>query len=560
MTTTITRAIATCFMLLALVASARAAPRGELLELTLESSTHFPGPPHRYRVYVPAQYRPDVPAALFLALEVQPSEATAAMDDLIARKQMPVAIGLFLTADADRRSLMLDSPGDAFVRFLMEELLPDLEKRQSGDGRPIRLSPRGNDRAIGGIDSGAVAAFTAGWERPADFPRVWASTGPFTAVRGADRYPSLLRRFEPRPFRLFLGAGREQVGDGDVWGDRLPANQALHRALVYAGHDVQAVLGAPDAGQRSIMTKALRWLWRRWPAPIVAGRSRNPVLEDILIPGPEGDWQLVGEGYKFVEGPTANARGELFFNDIPAAKTYKVGLDGQVAVHIADSQKANGQAFGPDGRLYAITGGPGKVMAYDPQGGATVFAQGFSGNDLVVAHNGNLYVTSPPDGRNPTRPSEVVLVRPDGKHQVVDSGLRYANGVTLSRDQKVLFVDDHRSRWVYRYEILPDGTLAHKRRFCALVVPETADDTSADGMKVDRQGRLFVATRTGLLQVCDREGRVVAIIPTPNRRISNVAFGGPKFDILYVTAGDRVWRRRLGTQGANAWAPPLPAP
>jgi sugar lactone lactonase YvrE len=175
----------------------------------------------------------------------------------------------------------------------------------------------------------------------------------------------------------------------------------------------------------------------------------------------------------------------------------------------------------------------------------------------VVAHNGNVYVTSPPDAREPARPSNVWLVRPDGQKQVVDTGLKYANGVALSPDQRTLYVDDHRSRWVFRYQIQPDGTLKHRQRFCALVVPETADDTSADGIKVDRQGRLFVATRTGLLQICDGDGRVVAILPTPNRRISNLTFGGPNFDVLYATAGDRVWRRKLNVQGANAWAPPI---
>ena len=92
------------------------------------------------------------------------------------------------------------------------------------------------------------------------------------------------------------------------------------------------------------------------------------------------------------------------------------------------------------------------------------------------------------------------------------------------------------------------------------MVPETADDTSADGIKVDRLGRLYVATRTGLLQICDGEGRVVAILPTPNRRISNLTFGGPDFDVLYATAGDRVFppqaespgRQRLGGAAAAA--------
>jgi sugar lactone lactonase YvrE len=226
-------------------------------------------------------------------------------------------------------------------------------------------------------------------------------------------------------------------------------------------------------------------------------------------------------------------------------------------VYLPESQNANGQAFGPDGRRYVVTGAS-TIAAYDSKA-AKVIAGGFAGNDLVVAHNGNIYATNPPGGDS-TEPSKVWLIRPSGEKSVVDTGLRYANGVTLSPDQSLLYVDDHRSHWVYSYQIQPDGTLLHKQRFYALHVPESADDAGADGMRVDRAGRLYVATRMGI-QICDQAGKVTAILPTPNRRVSNLAFGGKNFDVLFATAGDRVYRRHLKTQGANAWAPPhLPPP
>jgi gluconolactonase len=552
-------ALAIALSLLVPAAATAAPARGELLSFVLDDSAQFPGTRHAYEVYVPAAYQPDRPAALFVGLDQTSSEeAAAALDELIARKQMPVTVGVFVGVADDQRSLELDSPGDSFARFLVEELLPDVQKRQTSDGRPLRLSAAAGDRTIGGTGSGAVAAFTAAWEKPTEFARVWSEDGAFVAIRGADRYPALVRRFEPRPLRLFLTA---KPGHGeDSFGDRWLGTQALHRALRWAGYDVPAELRpAVGASGRARFSQAMRWLWRGWPQQPVAPRpGKNPVLSEILISA--ADWELVGEGYRFTEGPTVNPKGEVFFNDIPAARTYKVGLDGQVSVFLSDSRKANGQAFGPDGRLYAMTGGAGQVMAYDPQGRGSVITEGFSGNDLVVAHNGNIYLTSPPDAREPARASHVYLVRPDGQKLQVDTGLKYANGIALSPDQRTLYVDDHRSRWVFRYQIQPDGTLKHKQRFCALVVPETADDTSADGIKVDRLGRLYVATRTGLLQICDGEGRVVAILPTPNRRISNLTFGGPDFDVLYATAGDRVFRRKLKVQGANAWAAPLPPP
>ena len=78
-------------------------------------------------------------------------------------------------------------------------------------------------------------------------------------------------------------------------------------------------------------------------------------------------------------------------------------------------------------------------------------------------------------------------------------------------------------------------------------------------MRVDRDGRLYVATRLGI-QVCDQAGRVNAIIPTPNGRVSNLTFGGVSFDTLFATSGDKVYKRKLRVKGAQAWdAPNKPA-
>ena len=87
-------------------------------------------------------------------------------------------------------------------------------------------------------------------------------------------------------------------------------------------------------------------------------------------------------------------------------------------------------------------------------------------------------------------------------------------------------------------------------------MPDTADSSRADGMRVDRDGRLYVATRMGV-QVCDQAGRVNAIIPTPNGRISNLSFGGENVDTLFATCGDKVYKRKLKVKGANAWDAPL---
>ena len=276
-------------------------------------------------------------------------------------------------------------------------------------------------------------------------------------------------------------------------------------------------------------------------------------LQEILIPGEE--WQLVADGFKFTEGPAVNSKGEVFFCDVPNAKSYRIGADGRPVVFVADNQRGGGQAFGPDGRLYATAPAQEKILAYDASGRATEIASGIRGNDLVVARNGNIYVTNPnPSGAN-TNISRLWLIKPDGSKQVVDTGLKYCNGVTLSPDQTLLYVADSRSHWVYSYQLQPNGTLKYKQQYYHLHVPDTADDSGADGMRVDRDGRLYVATRLGV-QVCDQAGRVNCIIPTPNGKISNLCFGGEDFSTLYATCGDRVFKRKLRVQGAHAWDQP----
>ncbi len=538
-----------------------------MTKYTFDQSKIFPGTVRDYWVYVPKQYDPAKPACVYINQDGIQYNAPAVFDELIHKKEMPVVIGVFVmhgrvkapnTQALDRfnRSYEYDGLGDNYARFLLEELLPEVEKKTASDGRPLRLSKEGKDRCIGGSSSGAVCAFTAAWERPDAFQRVFSAIGTYVGLRGANNYPTLIRKFEPKPIRVFLqdGSADLNIYGGDWW----MANQEMERALTFAGYEVNHVWGeGGHNGQHAtrIFPDAMRWLWKDWPAPIKAGAGSQQ-LRELLLPGE--NWQLVGEGYRFTEGPAANAKGEVFFNDIHNSKTYKVGLDGQISLFVADSKRGNGQAFGPDGRLYAVASGVDQVLAYDTEGKPTRIAEGFRGNDLVVRHDGSLYVTNPdPDGK---APSQVWYISPKGEKRVVDTGLRFANGVTLSPDQSLLYVADSRSHWVYSYQIQPDGSLAYKQRYYHLHVPDTADDSGADGMRVDRDGRLYVATRMGI-QVCDQAGRVNCILPTPNGRVANLCFGGERFDTLFATCGDRVYKRKLKIQGVNAFQAPIkPAP
>jgi len=549
-----------------IAANARAAedpPKGEVTKYTFENSKVFPGTVRDYWVYVPKQYDPAKPACVYVNQDGIQYNAPAVFDRLIHEKAMPVVIGVFVmhgrvkalsdkALDRFNRSYEYDGLGDNYAKFLLEELLPEVEKKTTSDGRAIKLSKDGNDRCIAGASSGAICAFTAAWERPDAFRRVFSTIGTYVGLRGGNNYATLVRKFEPKPLRIFLQDGSNDLNiyGGDWW----MANQEMERSLTFAGYEVTHVWGeGGHNGEQATMIfpDAMRWIWKDYPAPVKAGLG-SPQLREILIPGE--DCKLVAEGYRFTEGPAVNAKGELFFNDVPESKTYRVGLDGKLSTFLSDSKKGDGQAFAPDGRLIAVAGASEQIVAYQPDGAPQVIADGFRGNDLVVRHDGGIYVTNP--GWNGTDPSKVWYISPQGEKKVVDTGLKFSNGITLSPDQSLLYVADSRSHWVYSYQVQPDGSLAHKQRYYHLHVPDTADDSGADGMRTDLDGRLYVATRMGI-QVCDQAGRVNCIIPTPNGRVSNLNFGGADFDILYATCGDRVYQRKVKVHGARAYQEPV---
>ena len=547
-------------------------PQGELVKYDFAASKIFPGTTRNVTIYIPKQYDPAKPACVFVDQDGVQFNAPTVFDNLIARGELPVIVGVFVTPgvvpaahpelaqDRYNRSYEYDGMGDAYVRFLVEELLPDVEKHTTADGRPIRLSHSANDRAIGGTSSGAIAAFTAAWERPEEFSRVLSGIGTYVGLRGGNDYPTLIRKTEPKAIRVFLqdGSADQNIYGGDWW----MANQEMERALVYAGYEVNHTWGTDGHSAShltSIFPDAMRWLWRDWPKSVQAGKLNTERLGAQLLQPGEG-WQLVGEGYAATEGAAVNAKGEVFFNDMIAGKTYKVGLDGKVSLVNADAKQANGQAFDTQGRLYSVSMRDPRVLRYDADGKVTVLADNLAGNDIVIGRNGNAYVTNPPPDLS-NEPSKLWLFRPDGSKQVVDTGgVRYMNGVTFSPDQSLLYVTDYRSHWVYSYVVQPDGTLASKQRYFYLHQADTDDQTSADGIRVDRDGHVYVATRLGI-QICDQPGRPNTILPTPNRKVSNLVFGGPKFDILYATCGDKVYKRQLvGVTGANAWDTPNKTP
>ncbi len=152
---------------------------------------------------------------------------------------------------------------------------------------------------------------------------------------------------------------------------------------------------------------------------------------------------------------------------------------------------------------------------------------------------------------------KVWLIRKDSAAKTVDTGLGFPNGLCFSPDQSLLYVADTKGQHVFSYQIQPDGSLLHKQRYFHLELVDASMQSGADGIAVDTQGSLYVTTEMGV-QFCDQAGRVQGIIRKPQRAwLSNVAFGGSDFTDLYVTCGDKIYKRKVQTAGVLGFNPPI---
>lgn len=271
----------------------------------------------------------------------------------------------------------------------------------------------------------------------------------------------------------------------------------------------------------------------------------DEALSKVLIDGKP--WQEVASGFGMTDGACSDAQGNLYFADLPKATIHKVGVDGKVSAFLENGPKISGLKFGPDGRLYACTQGPGpkkQVIAITlPGKEISVLADDVQPNDLAVSAKGFLYFTE--TGKRQVTGIEVKTL----KVFTAATNLDAPNGIALSPDGGTLAVSEYRGSNVWTYRVKADGTLDAGAPYMTLRTPAGKTVSAGDGMTVDSLGRYYVTSAVGI-QMFDSTGRLSGVIERPqNKGTVSVAFGGPNFEYLYACSTDKLYRRMLQAPG-----------
>jgi enterochelin esterase family protein len=545
-------------------------PHGVVEELAPWKSKIFPNTTRQWAIYVPAQYNAAEPAALMVFQDGHSYRdlkgrwrVPIVFDNLIARGDMPPTIALFIDPGHDtskpqpqsrwrasNRGYEYDSLGDRYARFLLEEIIPEVERR-------YRVSKDPEMRAICGASSGGICSFTVAWERPDAFRKVLSTIGSFTNLRGGNVYPSLIRKTEPKPLRLYLADTR---GDLDnPFGNWPLSNQLMASALGYMGYDLRfdwaEGYGHNADHGGALFPEALKWLWRKeqhQPVVDTQGDLRGDLtLLRLLIPAES--WEIVAEDLGFADAPCADAAGNFYFCDMRAPAVYKLGANDGSRTELV-KEAVSGLKFGPDGLLYGCQGAKSRVISIDPRSGQIQeVAAGVTPNDLAVSPDGWIYITE-------TRKSQVMRINiKTGETAMADTGIARPNGIAISNDGGTLAVSDSGGEHVWTFRVGDDASLDAKTPTMTMRRPIDPEGefkfnepppyhqaSRGDGMAVDKSGRYYVATALGV-QVFDPTGRECGLLPKPkpDQPLTSCVLAGLDHAYLYITNGDTVFRRKL---------------
>ena len=501
--------------------------RGEVITFSLSDSQIYPGTQREILVYVPRQYDGSKPACLLVCMDGILYDATTVMDNLIASGEMPVTIGVFVNPgvvyDEDgevvryNRCKEFDSTDDSFATFLENEVLTKVEGMQTESGKTIHLSPDANDRAITGASSGGIAAFTAAWNRPDLFSRVYTTVGTFVAMRGGHEYPAIVRKTEPKPLRIYM-----QDGWYDVWnpifGEWFEYNLLMESAFNFAGYEV---FHHWNRGNHSIkygtlaFPDAMRWLWKGYPAKVQKGWSNNGMLQDIL--NPATDWQEIplpididSELYATADSSVVFASRACIYRVSPAHTCTHAGELKTGERLLGDGLTARGSSLYKKG---------------------VKVAEGLSGLQAVQELADGKYLALC-DSKAKSRDNVCVL----------HAGTK---ALAIAPDYRMCVTGEENTHHLISTIIGKDGEMKYSEPFYYLHDLSNGVKQIAGNMAFDTKGNLYVATEMGV-QVADHNGRVRAILSLPAGGVKSLAFSG---NYLYVVCGNKLFVRKMKAEG-----------
>jgi gluconolactonase len=289
---------------------------------------------------------------------------------------------------------------------------------------------------------------------------------------------------------------------------------------------------------------------------------RDDGLSDLVE---AGEPHCLASGFEFTEGPLWCGDGSLLLQDNKAERTYRLAPDRSVHLLRERTGAANGQTFGPDGRIVFCEQNGRRVSRMERDGSCVeTLVETWSGrrlnspNDIVCRSDGIAYFTDPPYG---VRPSERELhfqgvysldLRAGQPGQggleprLLLDDFEKPNGLAFSPDERILYVCDTARYHIRAFDVEPSGALrVGSGRLFARMDPETPG--GPDGVKVDRDGRVFVAVAQGVW-VYHSDGRLLGIIALPARP-ANLAWCDPDARGLAITAVDAVYSVRLRVAG-----------